>query len=182
MIKYSEIKKLMPLSNYEINISLDYIECWLDRMKNKFGLELNPDFQRGNVWTEEQQIAFVEFMLRGGKSSMVIYFNCPQFQMGSCKQIKNADKLPMQCLDGLQRLTAIRKFVNNELPVFNGNYLDDFEDKEVILSCLTDLKFNVNNIQTKKEIIQWYLDYNDGGTVHSKEELDRVRKLLKECE
>ena len=71
----------MPLSNYEINISLDYIECWLDRMKNKFGLELNLDFQRGNVWTEEQQIAFVEFMLRGGKSSMVIYSNCPQFQM-----------------------------------------------------------------------------------------------------
>ena len=87
----------------------------------------------------------------------------------------------MQCLDGLQRLTAIRKFVNNELPVFNGNYLNDFEDKEVILR-MHPIRFNINNIQTKKEIIQWYLDYNDGGTVHSKEELDRVRKLLKECE
>ena len=182
MIKYSEIKKIMDRSSYEINMPLNQIEKWLEGVKEDYGLELNPDYQRGNVWTEEQQIAFVEYMLRGGNSSMVIYFNCPQFEMGSCDRIKNADKLPMQCLDGLQRLTAIRKFVNNELPVFNGNYLDDFEDKEVILSCLTDLKFNVNNIQTKKEIIQWYLDYNSAGTYHSKEEIERVKKLLEECE
>lgn len=181
MIKYSEIKKLMDRSNYETNVTFKFIEMTLKEFEEDYGLELNPDFQRGNVWTEQQQISYVEFILRGGKSANVIYFNCPDFSMGSCTRIKNADKLPMQCLDGLQRLTAIRKFLRNDLPIFNGNYLNDFEDKDVILR-MQPIRFNVNNIQTKKEIIQWYLDYNDGGTVHSKEELDRVRKLLKECE
>ena len=32
------------------------------------GLQFNPDFQRGHVWTEGQQIAFMEFLLKGGKT------------------------------------------------------------------------------------------------------------------
>ena len=39
------------------------------------GLQLNPEFQRGHVWTEEQQIAWVEYYLRGGKSGNTIYLN-----------------------------------------------------------------------------------------------------------
>jgi len=31
------------------------------------GLNLDPDFQRAHVWTEDKQIAFVEFCLRGGQ-------------------------------------------------------------------------------------------------------------------
>ena len=181
MIKYSEIEKLMPLSSYEVNKPLNYIEKWLEDSKEYYGLELNPDFQRGNVWTEEQQIAYIEFILRGGKTANVIYFNCPDFSMGSCERISNRDKLPMQCLDGLQRLTAIRKFMNNELPVFGGNYLDDFEDKKIMLRKFNLLKFNVNNLQTRKDILKWYIDYNSAGTYHTKEEIDRVKKLLEEC-
>lgn len=86
----------------------------------------------------------------------------------------------MQCVDGLQRLTAIRKFLNNELSIFGGNYLDDFEDKKVLLRTMS-LRINVNNLKTRKEVLQWYLDFNTGGTVHSDEEIERVRKLLNEC-
>ena len=41
---------------------------WLDRLINEEGLQLNPDFQRGHVWTEDQQVKFLEFILRGGKT------------------------------------------------------------------------------------------------------------------
>ena len=180
MIKLENIEKLMDKSSYEINVSFKQIECTLKEFEEDYGLELNPDFQRGHVWTEEQQIAYVEFILRGGNSANIIYFNCPDFVMGSCERIKNADKLPMQCLDGLQRLTAIRKFLNNKLPIFNGNYLNDFEDEDNILR-MHPIKFNVNNLQTKRDIIKWYIDYNSAGTYHSKEEIDRVKKLLEEC-
>lgn len=181
-MRLSNIKMLMPNGKYEINIRLNYIDAWLEDMEENYGLELNPDFQRGNVWTEEQQIKYVEFFLRGGKTANVIYFNCPKFESGSCEKIENADNLPMQCIDGLQRLTALRKFIHGELPVFNGNYIDDFEDKKLLLRRYDNLRFNVNNMQTKKEVLQWYLDFNNGGTVHSIEELERVRKLMEECE
>lgn len=181
MIRYNEIEKLMPNGSYETCVGLGYIDSWLEEMEEDYGLELNPDFQRGNVWNEEQQIAYVEFLIRGGKSANIIYFNCPTFTFGACDRKSDHDDLPMQCLDGLQRLTAIRKFLHNELPIFNGNYIDDFEDKKILLRNHDMLKFNVNNLQTRKDILKWYIDYNSAGTYHTKEEIERVRKLLAEC-
>lgn len=180
-MKLEDIKMLMPCSSYEVNVNLNYIDKWLEDIEEDYGLELNPDFQRGNVWTEEQQIKYVEFFLRGGKTANTIYFNCPQFQMGSCNEIDNPDILPMQCIDGLQRLTALRKFIHGELKVFGGNTINDFEDKKLLLRQYQTLKFNVNNMQKKSDIIKWYLDFNNGGTVHDRSELDRVKKLLDEC-
>ena len=29
-------------------------------------------------------------------------------------------------------------------------------------------------------MLQWYIEFNSGGVVHTKEELDRVRKLLED--
>jgi hypothetical protein len=43
------------------------------------------------------------------------------------------------------------------------------------------LKFNINDLKTKAEVLQWYLDFNTGGTVHSDEEITRVRKMLEDC-
>lgn len=182
MIRYSDIRQLTPKGNYEVNVGFKHIESTLEEYSKDYGLELNPDFQRGNVWSEEQQIAYIEFLLKGGVSARVIYFNCPFFDYGSLEDFHNGKyEMPMQCVDGLQRLTAIRKFINNKLPVFEGNYLDDFEDKELLLRQMKNIKFNVNNLKKRSEVLQWYLDFNTGGTIHSKEEIDRVKKLLEEC-
>lgn len=83
----------------------------------------------------------------------------------------------MVILDGKQRLNSIVKFLKNELKVF-GYYLDDFEDKDRILRHY-ELRFNINDMSNRKDILQWYIDYNTGGTVHSEEEINRVKLLLK---
>ena len=170
-MKFKDIKPFTQDGSYEINIGLKYLEKVLKDYDEDYGLELNPDFQRGVVWTEEQQIAYVEFFIRGGKTARVIYFNCPSFNNFT------GNNNPMVCVDGLQRLTALRKFLNNELKVFGG-YLNDFEDKDIFLRRTDQLRFNINNLKTRKEVLQWYLDFNSGGTVHSQEEIDRVKTLL----
>ena len=38
---------------------------------------------------------------------------------------------------------------------------------------------NINNLQTRKEVLQWYIELNSGGTVHTDAEIDRVKKLLR---
>ncbi|MBY6838776.1 DUF262 domain-containing protein [Clostridium botulinum] len=179
-MKYKDIiKPFTPNGDYEVNIGLNYLETILKDYYDDYGLELNPDFQRGNVWTEEQQIAYLEFFLRDGATSRVIYFNCPFFTCGSVDDYKNGKyEMPMVCVDGLQRLTAIRKFLRNELKVC-GYTLNEFEDKDILLRKM-GLRFNVNNLKTKKEVLQWYLDFNTGGTVHSQEEITRVKKMLEE--
>jgi len=40
----------------------------------------------------------------------------------------------------------------------------------------------VNNLKTRKEVLQWYIEFNSGGTVHTDAEIQRVKKLLEECE
>ena len=118
------------------------------------------------MWNEEQQISFIEFLLRGGKSAKVIYFNHPGWM--------DDWKGNMVCVDGLQRLTACMRFLNNEIPAF-GCYYKEFEG---FMPLDIDLLFNVNNLKTKAEVLQWYLEYNTGGTVHTEEEINRVKMLL----
>lgn len=138
--------------------------------EDELNLQLNPVFQRGHVWSEEQQIAYIEFILRGGKSSRIIYFNCPAWNHSVEKDAYNA----FVCVDGLQRITAVLRFMNNEIPAF-GTYYKDYEDK---LPLNADLLININDLQTEKEIMQWYIDLNAGGTPHTNEEIQRVRNIM----
>lgn len=171
---YEDIPKFKDAGEYEVTVSLAYLETLMEDYIKDYNLELNPDFQRGHVWTEEQQIAYVEFFLRGGVSARTIYLNCPYF---TDYKVDKYD-MDMVCVDGLQRLTALRKFLANELPVF-GHYLNDFEDKKALLRK-ESLRVNVNELKTRKEVLEWYIDFNNGGTVHSREEIDRVKKLLED--
>ena len=170
-MKFTDIPQFTSSGNYNVNVGLKYIERALKSYEEDYGLELNPDFQRGNVWTREQQISWLEFYFKGGKTSRIIYFNSPAFAgyISKCEL-----KETVLCIDGLQRLTAILGFLHNEIPVF-GTYYNEFED---IIPRDFDLVFNVNNLQTRKEVLQWYVDMNSGGTVHSDDEIERVKQMI----
>lgn len=170
--KFADIPQLTRDGTYQVNVPIRYVLDNITKWEEDdyYQLQLNPDFQRGHVWTEEQQVSYMEFLLRGGKTARVIYFNKPSWQ--GCTPIKKYDDFV--CVDGLQRLTAIMRFLKNEIKVF-GTYYKDFEDK---LPILCDVIFNVNNLKTKKEVLQWYIDINTGGTPHTKEEIDKVKKMM----
>lgn len=177
-MKLNNIPQLTPEGDYEIAIGLKYLESTLRDYEEDYGLELNPDFQRGHVWTEQQQIAYVEFFLKGGKTAKTIYFSCPYFKSGTYEEyLSGKYDYPMVCVDGLQRLTALRKFLNNELKIF-GYYLNEYEDREVFLRRINSLRFNINDLPKKKDVLKWYLEMNTGGTPHSKDEINRVTNML----
>ena len=175
-MKFADVQQFIQGGSYEVNMLLGYIEERIKEWESDpyYKLQLNPDFQRGHVWTEEQQISFMEYFFRGGKSGMVIYFNKPSW-------VNNAetDYDDFVCVDGLQRITAVRKFIANELPIFNGNCFDDFEDKQRMGRVIYSLRFNINSLQTKKEVLAWYLQMNTGGTIHTDQEIEKVKELLK---
>ena len=134
---------------------------------------MDPDFQRCHVWTQDQQVAYVEWILRGGQSGKEIYFNCSGFTRGRAKS-------PMVLVDGKQRIQAVRRFLNSEIKVF-GYLLKDMECKKILLRSMDlTFSFHINNLSTKAEVLQWYLFMNSGGTDHTKEELVKVKELLKE--
>jgi uncharacterized protein with ParB-like and HNH nuclease domain len=167
-MKFREIPQYTSAGSYQVNMPLIYAVEWIEREIKEENLQLNPDFQRGHVWTEEQQIKYIEYLLKGGKSARIIYFNHPGW-LGSFKG-------DFVCVDGLQRITAVMKFIKNEVPAF-GTYYKDFEDK---IPIDVDLLFNVNNLKTRKEVLQWYIEFNSGGTIHTDDEINKVKKLLEE--
>ena len=169
---YKDIPKFTSVGNYEVNFSLlSFPKAIEDYQKS--GLQLNPDFQRGNVWNIDQQRGYIEFLLRGGETAKTFYFNQPGWMSDWSGDFV--------CVDGLQRITALLKFLDDKLTIFNDIFLHDIEDRKIMLRRL-NVKINVNNLKTRKELLQWYIDFNSGGTIHSEKEIERVKKMLKEIE
>lgn len=113
------------------------------------------------MWTEEQQIRYVEYLLREGVSGRAIYFNQP----GWMKDWHGDFVL----VDGLQRLTACVRFLRNEIPVF-GAYYRDYEGPPPLGARL---EFYVQDLPTRAEVLDWYIQLNAGGVVHSDAEIAR---------
>lgn len=172
-LKLRDIPQFTRYASYRVDIPWSNLEKWLNDLQEQFGndFQLDPDFQRAHVWNEEKQIKYVEYVLKGGLGSKTILWNCPGWQ-------KNDKMGPFVLVDGKQRLEAVRKFLKNELPVF-GHFLNEYHDKPRDLVC--SFSMNVNDLETRYEVLNWYLDVNDGGVAHTKKEIEKVRKLaLKE--
>lgn len=173
-MKWNEIPKFKEFGMINsIEMGFVYYVKFIKNEIAEYNLQMNPDFQRGHVWTENQQIAYVEFILRGGKSGRDFYFNW------------NRDNNEYVCVDGLQRTTAFEQFVNGEIKVF-GQYFSDFEfgNRVADHTPLPEYKIRVyqNHLTSRKKVLQWYVDMNAGGTPHTNEEIERVKRMIEELE
>lgn len=136
--------------------------------------ELNPDFQRGHVWDEARQVAFVENIFRG-VAPTTFKFNSAGWN--SLSEVAG-DLHPntIVCVDGLQRLTAVRRFIAGEIKAF-GLLYEELEGTAFHPGSLR-VSIEMFDIKHREELLQFYLDLNSGGVVHSDAELQRVRALL----
>src|SRR3546814_11068615 len=85
------------------------------------------DFQRGHVWTPQNQTRYLEHLLRGGTSSRTLIWNCPGYDQSISTSADADAPKEMVIVDGKQRLTAILGFLNGNVAVFGGHPFSDFE-------------------------------------------------------
>lgn len=155
-----------PHSAYEIDVGFEWLEKHLaDAIAD--GLNIDPPFQRAHVWTEAQQIAYLEYLLRGGEVSRLIVVNAPHWQ--------DSDYQGSTLVDGKQRLEAVRRFMRSELPVFGGHVLRDIRGHLRLFNGR--LKWRVVALESEAELLDLYLAINAGGTPHSPEEIAKVRVM-----
>jgi len=165
-MKLSDVENISH-ANYKVDISWNQLEFMLKEYMKNYNLNLEPDFQRSHVWSTEQQRMYVEWVLRGGMSGKTLYFNCPNWRINPQGR--------MVLVDGLQRLTAVRLFMSNKLPIFGGKFLCDFDGNPDMI--VASFEFKINDLETRREVLKWYLDLNEGGTPHSVMELQMVRTM-----
>lgn len=173
------IRRPTGIANYRllnIESQLEQFDTDFKRCDPNGGLVLNPDFQRGYSWTREQQISFIENLLRGTASLSI--------KMNDTSDIPGGDLPPYSliCIDGLQRLTALREFMAGEFKIFSDKY-----GPEIISNGPPEFRnktwqMEMYSFSTRKDIMEYYLAFNSGGTVHSPEDLNKVKRLLNEIE
>lgn len=173
-MKWNEVPKFKEFGIVNpTNIGFVAYVGYIENEIEKYNLQLNPEFQRGHIWTESQQIAYIEFLLRGGKSGRDFYFNW--------NKITN----DYVCVDGLQRTISLQRFVRGEIKVFN-QYFDEFgfTSRETGSLPLPEYRLNIytNNLSSEKDILEWYVDMNAGGTPHTSEEIERVKQMIQKLE
>lgn len=173
------VTKLKPCIR-KVYCELKFINATLTDWKNIYKLvELNPDFQRGHVWSEDQQTKFIEGMLKNtvSESSLTIHFNNPYYRGD---QPKNTD-LPngFQCIDGLQRLTAILKYLDGKVYPF-GYDISFFNSQYKYSSSYLHIYMAIYAYEKKKDLLEHYLAINEGGTVPTDKELNRVKGMINE--
>lgn len=170
MAKFSDIPHF-PRSHYEVDVSWGDLETTIKHYVERDGLNLDPEFQRAHVWTRAQQVAYVEYILRGGEVGKNLTFNCPGWQT----------KLELgayEIVDGKQRLEAVRAFLRGDFPAFGHRY-SEYTDH--VRLHIGGFKWRICSLETRPEVLQLYLNINAGGTPHTADELDRVRRMLEEA-
>lgn len=173
----AEIIRPLRTAAYEVDCRWRDFDGFIDNLARDYGgLELSPDFQRGHVWTPQQQQHFVENTLRGviSSSGFLVQFNCPNWDNDTY-----AGDLPrgLQCIDGLQRITAIRGFLAGAVQPF-GLHVAELDDSSFsVRRHQYQFRVAVHNFEHRADLLQHYLDLNAGGTPHAPAEIARVREL-----
>lgn len=133
-------------------------------------LELRPDFQRNEVWSKAAQVMLIDTIIRG--------IPIPKIYIKSIITDGNTYRI---VIDGQQRLTAILKFVKNNLRLKNP-YVGEFQNKKFselpddIQKGILRYKIDINEIfnPTDEEIRDLYSRVNKYTVQLNKQELRRA--------
>lgn len=167
--RFNDIPKRIASGSWECGFPLDRVWRQVAEWQREYQLDIDPDFQRLHVWTERQQIAWMEYLLSGGKTGRTIYFNCAAWGRAPGRDPH------MVLVDGKQRLEAIRRFYADEIRVY-GSLRSEYADSPDMLRGGLML-FNVHDLPTRADVLKWYCQMNAGGTPHTEAEIARVCRL-----
>lgn len=153
---------------------------------NEGALLLDPPYQRGSVWTEDQRVALVESWLRGLPAGVVILSDRSTGRWTDGDPSETGLGI-WACVDGKQRLTTARMWFAGEFATpaswFPGDYVAETEDTEdgpyVRFTGLTDkgqrfvkrrcglMVAETRDCTTVTDEARFYLLVNGGGTQQS---------------
>jgi len=142
---------------------------------------LNPTYQRAACWTDIQARRFMGHFLAAGP--------VPAIFVQRYRDSKNAPTgvnwldLSNEVVDGQQRLRAMLRWLADEIPaeMDNGDLLWYRDLNKTERRTLPSVHVSFVDMPIK-ERLRFYIRLNRGGTVHTEEEIQRVRDLLAEQE
>lgn len=151
-------------------------------------LDLNPPYQRGQVWTRQQQVALIRSTLLGIPLPSITVNNREAFQGGVA-----VDEPLWVCIDGKQRLTALRAWWTGDLAVpaswFAPEDVENVGEGDLVTyAALTPtarrrwdnrtlVQVSVAQVSSVAQEASIYLLLNGTGTAQSEEDMANARAV-----
>jgi Protein of unknown function DUF262 len=132
------------------------------------GVDFNPDYQRGLVWTADQKTALLDSIFNNIEIGKFTFIRYP-FSEGR--------KFYYEILDGKQRLSTICEFYEDRIE-WKGMKFTELcaEDARHFLS-FPIIQGEVGEI-TEQQIYKLFVKMNTSGTPVSQEHLNRIKALI----
>lgn len=141
------------------------------RALETYPMDMDVDWQRDHVWTEKQKQLFIGHVLEGGEVQPLIV-----------NEGVDGYLVPAQLIDGKQRMTAALDWEEGRIAalISDGREILAADlDKASRTKCSNSIGLQYAMVRlTREGCLELYLRLNRGGTVHTDDEIGRVRELL----
>ena len=137
-----------------------------------FGVDFNPDYQRGAVWDDEDRQKLLDSLFNGRDIGRFVFKELPYTRI-------EKDRCYYEIVDGKQRMLTLLAYFENRFP-YKGVYYNDLssKDKDWLMNASIGVA-EINQNATRSEVLEVFLALNEGGKPVAKEILDHARELLK---
>jgi hypothetical protein len=151
-------------------LKLSYSPMQIDALLGRyyhFGTDMNPDYQRDYVWSEEDKVALIDSIFHGIDIGKFAYADNPV-----------SDHYLYEIIDGKQRLRTIIDFYENRFP-YKGKYFNDlcYRDQNHFENYAVSVA-DVRNVD-RNTVMKYFVAMNSQGRIMDSAHLDKVRAMIK---
>lgn len=145
----------------------------LIHMHYSFGIDFDPDYQRGSVWDDTDRAKLLDSIFAGRSIGKFVL-----------RRVPYDESLAKNCLyevvDGKQRLLTLTAFYENRF-VYHGYTYNDLpqEDKNWLKSAMTSV-LELPESTTEKEVLEVFVAINQNGKPVDDAVIKHAKELLQE--
>jgi len=167
---WKNIEILQEDKDIRFNYSQRQLDSILYLLYKDTGLDMNPKYQRGNVWSQEQKVALIDSIFRNvdiGKFTIIR------------RRFREDLEHYYEVLDGKQRITAIAEFFEGRFE-YRGKKFYDLHPLDQIHFKNYAISYAEIEPLTDEQKYRYFLKLNTTGQPHDEEHLEKVRKMWEE--
>jgi hypothetical protein len=143
-----------------------------------FGLEMSPPYQRGEVWTDEQNVALIDSIMRGINIGVIVLSERDWYNKAS----KEKTGPRQEVVDGKQRIKAIFDFVAGKFK-YNNRYFHEMHPHD--RSAFENHQISIGELHfdrgyDEKLVLETFIRLNSTGTSVEKSIVEDAKKRLAE--
>jgi len=159
----------LPVFSRKDDIQIQYSQRDVSSLVNTMyhaGIDMSPDYQRGNVWTMEDKQELIKSIFNNVDIGKFVIIKTENWQ--DCYY---------EMLDGKQRLTALAEFLENRFPV-DGYYYQDLSWQDQ--NHIENFPISYGEISkgiTQKQKYEYFLRLNTRGKIVDPEHIEYVKRL-----